>query len=639
MNDKQVNQSIVGNTNDENNDKEINEEIINFMECRKSGSKLKRQLTSTSNYDDEFYMNDDNINPFVLISNDNKRKQRINANNKETMNTADDNELERRVQKVTNGNGGRLFINSKTKAHLNPINDKNEYDYPAAGHDGLAMMNHFHTAKSNQPLDRNTKSVAPNKNNYSGKDNDVYISQQALHFAAEQHLPSIHIKCTPKLTDHSKGKEIVKALLTHIEKDFRKINKYYENPIGFEYWYMDKTGDLVCHAKDIELFVYLCDTRNYPNMVALTELSPSKPKHLPCKRSLIMKYVPNYITIDEIQSEVNLKIDTLFNIEELNGSKTTKNRHVRIEIKSQMEYEKLLKQDVMTIDGHLIEIYEFLAPPKLLLCSKCNEPGHLRKYCKLGYDVCKRCGDDRSNGNHIECKISCHRCKENHLSTDYKCQFLIEYRRSLLYQLKQKSYLLPPNVKLFIPTECRTEGDRYNNIVSNKIPLVNTTSNIISHKNDQLQQTTFNIKSHNWPLIDKNSNTPKISTQDINIWKELEAKQDEIKKLRNEINHKIKCSQAKYDEKTKKIKSILLVLSQQIKNQNDNIERCFKMLQTCIPLFSTTLMMFQKLTPECNDNDKNKLNDNYNEKSQYIQHIKNTLELLNEQNHLIITHQ
>ncbi|CAF5161617.1 unnamed protein product, partial [Rotaria magnacalcarata] len=123
-------------------------------------------------------MNDDNINPFVLISNDNKRKQRINANNKETMNTADDNELERRVQKVTNGNGGRLFINSKTKAHLNPINDKNEYDYPAAGHDGLAMMNHFHTAKSNQPLDRNTKSVAPNKNNYSGKDNDVYISQQ-----------------------------------------------------------------------------------------------------------------------------------------------------------------------------------------------------------------------------------------------------------------------------------------------------------------------------------------------------------------------------------------------------------------------------------------------------------------------------
>ncbi|CAF4219727.1 unnamed protein product [Rotaria magnacalcarata] len=50
-------------------------------------------------------------------------------------------------------------------------------------------------------------------------------------------------------------------------------------------------------------------------------------------------------------------------------------------------------------------------------------------------------------------------------------------------------------------------------------------------------------------------------------------------------------------------------------------------------------MMFQKLTPECNDNDKNKLNDNYNEKSQYIQHIKNTLELLNEQNHLIITQQ
>ncbi|CAF2048278.1 unnamed protein product [Rotaria magnacalcarata] len=83
------------------------------MENNKGGGKLKRHLTSTSNNDNEFYMNVDDINPFVLISNGNKRKQRINTNNKDKMNTTDGNEVEQNVHRGTNVNNGRLFINSR----------------------------------------------------------------------------------------------------------------------------------------------------------------------------------------------------------------------------------------------------------------------------------------------------------------------------------------------------------------------------------------------------------------------------------------------------------------------------------------------------------------------------------------------
>ncbi|CAF5174035.1 unnamed protein product, partial [Rotaria magnacalcarata] len=149
----------------------------------------------------------------------------------------------------------------------------------------------------------------------------------------------------------------------------------------------------------------------------------------------------------------------------------------------------------LTIDGHIIELNESLAPPRLLFCSKRNDPEHVRKHCNLKYEAYRSCGEDKSTGNHNGCNICCHRCKTNHLATDYKCQFLMDYRRALLQRLKQKSYLLPPNVKLFIPTECRDDGEKNNKIVSSRNSMGNNTV-FNGTSNDQAQHLPFNINSH-----------------------------------------------------------------------------------------------------------------------------------------------
>ncbi|CAF0754050.1 unnamed protein product [Rotaria sordida] len=142
-------------------------------------------------------------------------------------------------------------------------------------------------------------------------------------------------------------------------------------------------GNLTCYTRHIELFVYLSEPSNYPTIINDTEILPSRPKHLPPQNTIILKYIPNYITHDEIYKELSSHFGTLYNVEEMKGSKTDKFRHVRMELKSNSEYEGLLRSGGLSIGGHLIEAEEFLAPPRLLMCTKCNEPGHIRKYCAI----------------------------------------------------------------------------------------------------------------------------------------------------------------------------------------------------------------------------------------------------------------
>ncbi|CAF4512214.1 unnamed protein product [Rotaria sp. Silwood2] len=398
---------------------------------------------------------------------------------------------------------------------------------------------------------------------------------------------------------------------------------------------VNKNGDLLCFAKNIELFVHLCDVNNYPKTLAQIDILPIRPKHLPSQHSLILKFVPNYITLEDIQNEINLKINTLFNMEEMNGSNTGKSRHIRIEIKSSTECDKLLSNGGLTIDDHIIELNEFLASPQLLFCSKCNDSGHVRKHCNLQYDACRRCGEDKSTGNHNECNICCHRCKQNHLATDYKCQFIIGYRRALLQTLKQKPHLLPPNVKLFIPSECRDDGDKSNKIVS-KISTKNITAYNDKY-NGQVKHLPFNINSHSWPSLGKHqSNTIDLTTDD-GLWKEIKNNQNEIEKLKEEFNNKIQQCHNRYDDNIKKIKSILSIVSSQTKYQNENVTRCYSILNKFIPLLSATLILFQKLTE--NYNEQNKMNDNSNETHQLIQYISSSIVYMKERNDALITSQ
>ncbi|CAF1386028.1 unnamed protein product [Rotaria sordida] len=115
------------------------------------------------------------------------------------------------------------------------------------------------------------------------------VTQHALQYAVNHQLPPFKIICQPEMKNHLEGTILIKALCEHIQNDFRKLNKSYNYPIGFDTWYIDKQGALICSTRRIELFVYVWDVSNYPSKLLNTTITPVPPVHLPPQHSIIFK--------------------------------------------------------------------------------------------------------------------------------------------------------------------------------------------------------------------------------------------------------------------------------------------------------------------------------------------------------------
>ena len=143
-------------------------------------------------------------------------------------------------------------------------------------------------------------------------------------------------------------------------------------------------------------------------------------------------------------------------------------------------------------------IDEFLPSPRMLICTRCNWPGHTKKMCQNSkYDMCRRCGDDRSDKEkHSDCTISCHHCGAAHMSTDYKCPMLQEYRRHLIDELRKHPERLSPDIQIFIPSEYRPDGNRVKCIHSG-----------ISQQHQRTRQQSAHQRS--------------TSMNDTNVWRQM----------------------------------------------------------------------------------------------------------------------
>ncbi|CAF1526537.1 unnamed protein product [Adineta ricciae] len=607
-----------------------------------SRNKFKRQLTSNSHIEEYDTQGPDDDNQFTYVSKGVKRRP-INRKPNDNETSRNDGRQQTYQTNAATNIGGRTFVNSNNRMNKNKANDVTETNY---------YMNKQHTtnSKSNRENERSSDAesgindspaiqlIEPRKSHQT-KNTEInetnLITQHALQYAVEHHLPPITIECNPKIDSSEKAKAVIKNLCEHIEEKFRQVNKNCKFPIGFDYWFINKDGNLTCYTKHIELFVYLSDRNNYPSQTNNIDILPVKPNHLPPQNSIVLKFIPNYITNDEIQDTLTKHMESIYKIEEMKGSKTGKHRHVRIELKSSKEYEQLLKNGGIPIDGQIIEAEEFLAPPRLLICNKCNDPGHTRKNCYAKYDICRRCGKDRTTGEHNKCTIKCHRCQENHMSTDYNCRVMMEFRLALIRKLRERPNLLPPNVRIFIPVDCREQGN-----LNNKI-LMNPHMNVMPDKNAGNKQTTQNRFDTNqlaWPALPPASNSPNNTTfTNQNYWEELKNKEEELNKTKDEMNKKLSTIEAKYNDHLKKMNSVLVCMAQQTKHQNESVERCFTTINEILPILSTTLEIMRQVTTKIQSTN-NSSSDN-NDIRDILQHVSLSIDCIKDRNELLVSNQ
>ncbi|CAF2104177.1 unnamed protein product, partial [Rotaria magnacalcarata] len=327
-----------------------------------------------------------------------------------------------------------------------------------------------------------------NKNHEKGKEKyiqliekeyeQLHVSQHALKFAVENKLPPIKIQCEPQLETPEEDSEIIKQFLKYIETNFRKLNPQYNQPLGFDHYMVVDSGELICFTNYIKFFIYMCDINDYPNQLNNTKIKPILPTRLPARNAVILKFVDNKIKIDEVQMS----------------------RHIRVDLLSKEEYINILNSGKFVIGGHLYEVDEYLPSPKILICNKCNTPGHVKKNCKSTIEVCRRCGNDRKhNDDHKICCIKCHHCGGDHDTTNFICILISKVRQQLLQQLKNNAHLLPPHVQFYTPQQ-------FHDHKGNKIILNN--KNDIKYQRRDRQEVLMNINTQDtnvWPNL--NSNT------------------------------------------------------------------------------------------------------------------------------------
>ncbi|CAF3825274.1 unnamed protein product [Rotaria sp. Silwood1] len=304
----------------------------------------------------------------------------------------------------------------------------------------------------------------------------------------------------------------------------------------------DRGERLLEFATVHSLFVFLCDVQHVPNKIINTNVKVILPKHLPPKRSIIIKGVPNSLCIEDIKIILAQKFATIYTIDEIPGTNNGKSRYVRMDLLSEIEYQQILNSGIICMEGQCLHVVEYLAAPRVLFYSKCNEPGHNKKNCSFDFERSRRCGGDRNVGQHNECEIRCHNCKEEHLSTDYKCVAVQCYRRDLIQHIQQHPESLPNDIQLFIPSQYRRQGDK---TISNR--------NVYTRQTLDNQQLKNKINSEEWPLLPP----PTRSTISYSKYSTT-CSSDIMNNFKLQLNQiEINCALAKeeYDRKNMEIKS------------------------------------------------------------------------------------
>ncbi|CAF1587097.1 unnamed protein product [Didymodactylos carnosus] len=182
----------------------------------------------------------------------------------------------------------------------------------------------------------------------------------------DNHFPPTKIVCTPKLQKED-GAGFVKSLVKYIEKHFNVQNPFFKKPLGFEAWWVDMSGDVSLLTKCSEMFFYLCIQSHYPAHINDVQLEPQLPKKLSSPFSVLIKFVNNDVSIQDIKNQMDEKYESIYSCHDLMGTNTSRARHIRIDFTDRNDYDSILNGGQVSLFSQLYDVKEFLEAPKLLI--------------------------------------------------------------------------------------------------------------------------------------------------------------------------------------------------------------------------------------------------------------------------------
>ncbi|CAF4523514.1 unnamed protein product [Rotaria sp. Silwood2] len=217
------------------------------------------------------------------------------------------------------------------------------------------------------------------------------------------------------------------------------VSSYYSTNYDFDLKFaghrLKGKRDLFLFANDRDTFLILFNEHNWPATIDSLTYEKIIPNHLPAQFSILLRSVPTDLDVRTLLTSIQNDypdVISAFRISNRNKLPTT---FVRLDIKNVNVINELLNKKFLYVNNIRFAITEYLAPAKVLICSKCFQVGHFRSSCKNPLDFCKFCGvgvnDLIQHKLNCDKKLSCLRCKGEHDANDMRCPIIKDYRSAL----------------------------------------------------------------------------------------------------------------------------------------------------------------------------------------------------------------
>ncbi|CAF4543959.1 unnamed protein product [Didymodactylos carnosus] len=145
------------------------------------------------------------------------------------------------------------------------------------------------------------------------------------------------------------------------------------------------------------------------------------------------------LSIDIIQFTCDLKstYSDISKVIRLKNQKQNDTKLVKLEFIKPNQRDEILSRGKIMVDSLTYVVEEYLAPARVLICSKCCGIGHFRKQCQQNDETCKVCGLSCVDLASHQCsqQLKCIHCGGNHSSNELKCPVVKEFRAQLTKRL------------------------------------------------------------------------------------------------------------------------------------------------------------------------------------------------------------
>ncbi|CAF4011358.1 unnamed protein product, partial [Rotaria sp. Silwood1] len=259
--------------------------------------------------------------------------------------------------------------------------------------------------------------------------NSIEISEQARRFAETRFpFPPFVIKFN-QIVDE---KTIIKFMVNDFLSDY-KID------LNFAGHRLKNKNELLLFSANRETFIILFDEQKWPTTIESMNYEKIIPKHLPPQFSIVLRNVPVDIEINSLLTNIKIDYPDVLNAFRITGINKKPSTLVRLDIQNISVIDKLLGKKFIYYENLRLGTTEYLAPAKVLVCTKCFEIGHFRSTCRSDLDHCRKCGVGVSDiKQHLEkCtnKLCCVRCQGLHDANDVRCPSIKSYRSILTKSL------------------------------------------------------------------------------------------------------------------------------------------------------------------------------------------------------------